>query len=197
MASDRKPPSDAGERALGPGHLQGGRRPFLGAAGDTPLHAGALRPGAGDLGAGRARSGGGALSRAAAAQPERQPGARDLLAAAYLTLGRDNALAALLQAYAEDGSAAWTYTAALVAFRRDGDGAASRERLARALKSNPHVPAYLLGERQPPRSLPPYISPGGEDEAQYYAVDFGPRWAKTAGALAWLAQEQSRLTDSS
>jgi hypothetical protein len=34
-------------------------------------------------------------------------------------------------------------------------------------------------------------------EAQYYAVDFGPGWAKTAGAMEWLKQEQSRPADGS
>jgi hypothetical protein len=82
--------------------------------------------------------------------------------------------------------AAWTWTAALAAFRQTGDGEESRKLLAEALASNAHVPAYLLGERRLPKRLPPFISPGKADEAVHYVAEFQAGWARTPGAIDWL-----------
>lgn len=118
--------------------------------------------------------------------PNDNQGARYVLAALLIETERDKDLAVLLKAYPDDGAGAWSWTAALAAFRRAGDGKESRTLLARALADNEHVPSYLLGERPLPKLLPPYISPGGEDEAMYYAEDFRAGWVNTPGAIDWL-----------
>jgi tetratricopeptide (TPR) repeat protein len=123
--------------------------------------------------------------------PNDNQGVRYVLAAYLLEADRDEDLAALLKEYEEDGTAAWTYTKALAAFRRTGDSEESRRRLAEAIAGNPHVPAYLLRERKMPRSLPAYITFGGEDEAIAYMNDCGGGWARTPHALDWLRRWRS------
>jgi tetratricopeptide (TPR) repeat protein len=118
--------------------------------------------------------------------PNDNQGARYVLAARLAEVERDNDLAVLLKTYPDDGACAWSWTAALASFRGTGDSKKSRTLLAAALADNAHVPAYLLGEQPLPKSLPPYISFGGEDEAIYYAVDFRAGWVNTAGAIDWL-----------
>jgi tetratricopeptide (TPR) repeat protein len=117
--------------------------------------------------------------------PGDNQGLRYVLAGWLLTLGRLDALAALIAEYDED-STAWLWTQALLAFRREGDSAQARKRLESAQKQNGHVAAYLLGERKLPRTMPAYISWGGEDEAIFYASDFSKGWAAAPGALDWL-----------
>jgi tetratricopeptide (TPR) repeat protein len=118
--------------------------------------------------------------------PNDNQGARYVLAALLVEAERDKDLAMLLKAYPDDGAGAWSWTAALAAFRRAGDGKENRTLLAQALADNGHVPAYLLGEKPLPQSLPPYIRRGGEDEAIHYAVDFRAGWMSTPGAIDWL-----------
>jgi tetratricopeptide (TPR) repeat protein len=118
--------------------------------------------------------------------PEDNQGVRYVLAAWLLEAGRDTDLSALLQEYPEDDMAAWSWTAALTAFRRNGDNAESRRLLAAAQATNEHVLRYLLGDRQLPKRLPPYISPGEDDEAVHYVSEFHAGWALTQGAIDWL-----------
>ena len=118
--------------------------------------------------------------------PNDNQGARYSLAALLIEAGRDKDLAALLEAYPEDDMAAWTWTAALAAFRKGGDSKESRAQVARAQASNPYVPAYVLGTKQIPKHLPPYYSPGEDDEALFYALDFRTGWTNTPGAIDWL-----------
>jgi tetratricopeptide (TPR) repeat protein len=73
--------------------------------------------------------------------PRDNQGVRYLLAAQLVEADRDKELAALLDAYPEDSAAAWHWTSALAAFRRDGDDQKSRALMARALGNNEHVPA--------------------------------------------------------
>lgn len=80
------------------------------------------------------------------------------------------------------------WSAALLEFRRSGDAARSRKPLRSALEQNPHVPAYLLGEKKLPRDLPDYIGFGDEPEAIAYAAEHGDAWRGTRGALDWLAR---------
>jgi len=118
--------------------------------------------------------------------PNDNQGARYALAALMVEAERDEDLSMLLNAYPDDDASAWTWTVALAAFRRTGDSEDSRTRLAQAMADNGRVPAYLLGEKPLPKRSPPYISPGGEDEAIYYASDFSAGWVNTPGAIDWL-----------
>ena len=118
--------------------------------------------------------------------PNDNQGVRYGLAAYLVEAQRDDDLAALLKEYPDDAMAAWARTSALATFRRSGDSAESRKLLTAALKENPHIRAYLLGERPMPKAMPPFISPGGKDEAVYYVAEFGIGWARTPGAIEWL-----------
>jgi len=118
--------------------------------------------------------------------PNDNQGVRYVLAGYLAEAARDRDLALLLAEYEGDYSAAWTWTAALLAFRRNGAIEESDALLAEALASNRHVAPYLLGERRLPRHSPRYINPGQKDEAAYYVKEFSAGWTMTPGAIDWL-----------
>src|SRR5579884_1445140 len=120
--------------------------------------------------------------------PSDNQGVRYTLAGFLLFLDRDDDLDRLLQQYPDEGSAAWAYTKALLAFRRHGDTPEARQLLKEAQKTNKHVPAYLLGEKFPPTEPPGYYSPGDESEALNYLGSFLAAWKSTPGAIAWLRE---------
>jgi tetratricopeptide (TPR) repeat protein len=120
--------------------------------------------------------------------PHDNQGVRYTLAGFLLFLDRDDDLAWLLQRYPEEGSAAWAYTKALLAFRQHGDTPEARQLLQEARQTNRHVPAYLLGEKFPPTERPGFYSPGDESEALNYLGGFMAGWKSTAGAVAWLRE---------
>lgn len=119
--------------------------------------------------------------------PGDNQGLRYMLASWLLELGRDEQLGQLLKKYKDDGSAAWAYTEALLAFRREGDCRKSRKRLAEAIEVNPHVPPYLAGKKKLPRQPPDYMGFGDDSEAVSYAAEGMTAWKNTPGALDWLA----------
>jgi len=119
--------------------------------------------------------------------PNDNQGLRYVLLAWLVELERDQESAALMAQY-DEKSTEWAYASALLAFRREGDSAAARKLLARAKKANKHVPAYLLGDKEMPAALPPYVSPGREDEAIAFAAGYRPGWSNTPGAVTWLRQ---------
>jgi len=118
--------------------------------------------------------------------PNDNQGIRYTLAGYLLFLDEDEALARLLERFAEDESASWAYTRALLAFRREGDTIAARRLLKAARKSNPHVPPYILGDELPPGGSPDSYSPGARSEAQFYVVHCMFGWKSTTGAIPWL-----------
>ncbi len=118
--------------------------------------------------------------------PNDNQGGRYLLLTWLLGLGRDDEAGRLLRRYKDDGGSEWAWSAALAAFRRQGDHAVARKALTRAIDANPHIAAYLLGRRKPPLWLPDYVETGGEDEAAAYADVATASWSAAPGALAWL-----------
>ncbi len=119
--------------------------------------------------------------------PNDNQGIRYLLIDALLELGREEDADALLKRYENDGTAHWTWSAALLEFRRTGNSAAANKALARAVEANPHVAAYLLGAKPFPPTLPEYIGMGDESEAVAYAHDAAGAWQAASEAKAWLA----------
>ena len=76
--------------------------------------------------------------------PNDNQGVRYTLAGWLLVLDRDDDLARLLRAVTDEGSAAWAYTKALLAFRRQGDTPEARKLLKEARKveqARPGLPA--------------------------------------------------------
>ncbi len=124
--------------------------------------------------------------------PADNQGIRYNLAASLIELGRDEDLAALLEQYPEDRSASWSYTSALLAFRREGDMPMARRLLTAAKKSNKFVPDFLIGREMLPSRMPDSVGRGDRDEAVDYAVGFLNGWRATPGALPWLRRSCAR-----
>lgn len=119
--------------------------------------------------------------------PNDNQGIRYLLIDALLELGRDVDADALLERYEDDDSARWTWSAALLAFRRTGNSAPANMALARAVKANRHVAAYLLGEKPLPPKLPGFTGMGDESEAVSYVHYAAGAWAAAPEAKGWVA----------
>ena len=119
--------------------------------------------------------------------PGDNQGARYELLAVLVRLGRWDEVLVLLEQYADDASAAWMFTWALLEFRA-GRRAEADQRLAAAVKWNEFVPEVLA---VPVEALPPgsgAIMLGGADEAVEYAKDFGEIWRGTPGAMEWIGR---------
>jgi len=112
-------------------------------------------------------------------------GIRYLLLASLLRCGDLAGAKALLASYADDWSAQWLYTRALIAYR-DGHGAeaATLKLVKEARSANGHVPAILARTRPPVLTQTGYITMGGPDEATDYVREFGQAWKDTPGAIA-------------
>jgi tetratricopeptide (TPR) repeat protein len=119
--------------------------------------------------------------------PRDNQGVRDPLVTCLLQMGRDQEAEEVMSRFEEDGMAWMAYSRALVAFRREGDSEKSRKLVRAAVKHNRHVPAYLLGRKKSPQTLPDYHGFGDDDEAVCYASDGIENWRATPGALVWLA----------
>jgi len=126
--------------------------------------------------------------------PGDNQGVRYELAALLVELGRDQELEDLLAENVDDGAAAFTYSRALLTFRREGDSSLSRDSLAEAFKSNPHVPEYLLVRKKLPKQLPETYGYGDESEAVEFTYTFQLGWAMTEGALDWMKTQDERFT---
>jgi len=115
-------------------------------------------------------------------------GMRYILTGWLLEEGRDEDLDRLVKRFPDDVAATWQYDRALHFFRQEGPGKKAQKALRDALKQNPFVPDYLLGEKKLPRSLPALIDMGDENEAIDYADRAIPNWEKTPYALDWLRE---------
>jgi tetratricopeptide (TPR) repeat protein len=121
--------------------------------------------------------------------PNDNQGIRDLLMPCLIERGKDEEAEALFREFEDDGMAFWMYSRAMLDFRKMGDSEISRKSLAAAVKKNKHIPAYLLGRKKMPQSLPEYYSPGAETEAVLYVKENLEAWKSTPGALDWLLDQ--------
>jgi hypothetical protein len=82
--------------------------------------------------------------------PNDNQGIRYLLLASLLRHDDITGAKALLASYADEWSAQWLYTRALIAYREgDAAKAATLKLVKEALSTNEHVPAILAGTRPP------------------------------------------------
>jgi len=119
--------------------------------------------------------------------PNDNQGLRDLLMPCLIELNRDTDAEKLYKQYENDGMAVWTYSRALLDFRKHGEISATDKSLKAAIERNKHVPLYLLGRKKLPSKLPDHHGIGDQNEAVLYASENREAWRSTPGALEWLA----------
>jgi len=113
----------------------------------------------------------------------------------YATLGlllqmsRDAEAKELLDQYPEDTVADWTYSRALLAFRKNGDSPESNQALSTALSNNSSVPDYLTGKKPIPENRPETSESGDRNEAVLYVVQHFQNWWRTPSAMEWLKSQ--------
>ncbi|MCA3261028.1 MAG: hypothetical protein ING44_03735 [Telmatospirillum sp.] len=105
---------------------------------------------------------------------------------ALLDGGHTTEASAVADRFPDDTSARLAYARALIAFRVGGAGAEADAARMAAVKANGFVPAYLVGDRKPPKAAPTSIEPASRDEAVVIAVNTVRAWTHTPGALAWI-----------
>ena len=118
--------------------------------------------------------------------PNDNLGVRHILGPKLLGLNQLAAACDLLEEYEEPNFAEWGYTYALLLFRQGGATASAAKALKAAIENNPHVPAYLLGAKCLPKSLPPHYALGSKEEAVLYVVNARETWTSAKDALIWL-----------
>lgn len=121
--------------------------------------------------------------------PSDNQGVRYILAQVLLETGAEGELGDLLERFRSDASPQIRYSHALWMFRHEGRGGKADALLAEAIRSNHHVPAYLLKRRKPPKVAPMTAGAGSEEEAAAYAMGALESWHKTLGAAEWLAEK--------
>ncbi len=123
--------------------------------------------------------------------PGDNQGIRYVLLGCLLQMGAWDDAERLHAAYHDDGMATWVYSRVLLDFQSKGDSPAARKALSRATATNPHVPAYLLGEAELPATLPACFGLGDESEAILYVAEHQAAWLTVPGALVWLRGARS------
>jgi tetratricopeptide (TPR) repeat protein len=119
--------------------------------------------------------------------PNDNQGVRDMLMPCLIELNRDKDAEKLYKQYEDDHMAVWTYSRALLDFRKHRESPTADKSLEAAIERNKHVPLYLLGRKKVPRSLPGHYGMGDDNEAVLYASANHAAWRSTPGALEWLA----------
>jgi tetratricopeptide (TPR) repeat protein len=126
--------------------------------------------------------------------PNDNQGIRYLLLACLLRRDDAEGVKTLLGSYADEWSAYWLYTRALIAYRNgEADGAATVKLVQEAWSANEHVPGILAGTMRPVLSTGGYVTVGGADEATDYVRECGPAWKATPGAIHWLTSAVAAL----
>ncbi|WP_460021429.1 hypothetical protein [Magnetospira thiophila] len=113
-------------------------------------------------------------------------GIRHILGPKLLDLNQLATARALLEEYEEPDFAEWGYSYALLQFKQGGTTSGATKALKAAIKNNPHVPAYLLGAKRLPKTMPAGYALGSKEEAVLYVINAVETWTSTKGALIWL-----------
>lgn len=92
----------------------------------------------------------------------------------------------LHQQYADEESAFWLFNYAYFVFKTHGSTKAANIALQKAYHSNTHVIDFLFGNKQMPKVLEDYYTPGEENEAIHYLVENLKLWVESPEAMEWV-----------
>lgn len=113
-------------------------------------------------------------------------GIRNLLVPLLVEVERLDEASALIKQYANEKSAQFLYSRALLTFKKHGACPVSDEALETAVRQNPHVLDYICGAKLPAVEKDSF-EPGSKEEAAIYLDAAMDSWLNSEAAVIWLA----------
>lgn len=117
--------------------------------------------------------------------PGDNQGLRYPLLGCYLQTGNLATVCRLFDQFEDEGSATFAWARVLERLLSQ-DGAGAKTALTEARETNPHIEAYLTGQKRVPNDPPDYYGFGDENEAIVCADAIGAAWRANPAAVAWL-----------
>jgi tetratricopeptide (TPR) repeat protein len=124
--------------------------------------------------------------------PEDNQGVRFQLVPELVVRGKIGEAGAVLAGFPDDATAVIGYSRALVSFCQGGETAKARRHLQLAVKTNPHVPGYVLQETPMQGWIDESHRIGSEEEAVIFAPAITWMWRAVPGATEWLAESLTK-----
>lgn len=118
--------------------------------------------------------------------PNDNQGLRDILLGWLLRTDQLAEAQALWTQYADDATACWSWSRALMAYMERRTEAAAY--LDHAIADNAHIAPLLLGRESLPEDPSEYVGIGDFNEAAAYVLGNLGLWQQTEGALRWLSR---------
>ena len=125
-----------------------------------------------------------------ALNPNDNQGVRDHLLPAYLETMDWKAAEQLIRQYNDD-SASFNYGRVVAEYGLQGKSPKLQTLIRSAIQHNPFVPAYLLGNKLLPRSMPEYMGVGDDREAIVYASMNRHLWVTRPELLQLLPESKN------
>jgi tetratricopeptide (TPR) repeat protein len=137
-------------------------------------------------------------------------GIRYLLLGLLIEAGAYDQATALLAQYKNERSTAWLYNRALLFWLQEGSTQRSRKALNEAIRYNPYVAEFAMGETELPEGFSGQLWPGADDEAMDYHDQWGHLWQavrvsgkgtrkagdnETSKALMWMVLAALKMRD--
>lgn len=124
--------------------------------------------------------------------PNDNIGARYDLLMLYLADQKLDRAEKLMQQFDMEDSASFCYDRVVLSYLKNGYLGDLDTLYKQAKRSNPHVPAYLLGKKRLPKQRPQYIGIGDENEAIEYALSHQLLWSNRnlSGLKDWMKRSR-------
>lgn len=123
--------------------------------------------------------------------PNDNQGIRDLLLTPYLETGNWSAAQTLIKQYEDENSACFNFAKVIIEYEQSGVSPRLSTLIASAVKQNPFVAPYLLGNKKLPRQMPDYIGFGDDNEAIVYVLTNQHLWIARPALLQLLPQRRN------
>ncbi|WP_442603206.1 SEC-C metal-binding domain-containing protein [Paenibacillus sp. KN14-4R] len=116
-------------------------------------------------------------------------GVRYLLLTAYLSTKQTYKAEQLLQQYKDDDCANMNFNRMLIHFERQGITKQLTSLWKDAAAQNPHVAAYLTGDKKIPRKTPEFMGYGDDSEAIHYVQGHIHLWNLQPDLIKWVTRK--------
>ncbi len=125
--------------------------------------------------------------------PNDNQGMRYVMVNLYLRTNQLEKARSILEKYAEDTCAEFCYNRLILEYKLSGPGKKAQKLMQEAIRCNPYVVGYFIGEKDIPSESPMYYGSGDENEAIFYVYNNYRLWEENFEFAEWFIRGASKV----